>query len=109
MTSNEITNGGTYLGGSMTWAGWANFSQATIDKIQDHETRGFQILVGNDPYLAKRPKWVNHECTRLSQYNHRGCGYSLRTVWAVQKLAPKAVRAGKQAVAEMRQVLGRIS
>ena len=55
----------------------------TLDLIKDHEARGFEILIGNNPRLSRRPKWQNHICVRLAHTNGAS-GLCKRTVWAVK-------------------------
>ena len=72
------------LQGSVTRRGWRAFASSTVCKLKDHLTRGYDLIVGNDPKLGARPKWDDHDCVRLNLLNDRRDGWPLRTVWAVR-------------------------
>ena len=61
------------------------FANTTIEKMKSHEAKGFEIIIGNNPFLNKREKYKDFECVRLAQTNDRPSGYCKRTVWAVRK------------------------
>jgi hypothetical protein len=55
--------------------------------MEQAESDGFEIIIGNNPYLDKAAKWASHDVRRLAQTNSRHHGRPVRTVWAVR---PKA-------------------
>ena len=60
------------------------FAKSTLEKMTAFRNNGFDIIIGNAPFLNKSKKWSNHECVRLARTNSRKTGYSKRTVWAVR-------------------------
>jgi hypothetical protein len=78
--------------GSTTCEGWKRFSAETLQRMEQAESDGFEIIIGNNPYLDKAAKWANHEVRKIAQTNSRRHGRPVRTVWAVR---PKAA-AGAQ-------------
>ena len=61
------------------------FAKQTIEKMRAAEEAGFQIIIGNNPFLDKRKKYAGFECIRLAQTNDRQSGFCKRTVWAIRE------------------------
>ncbi len=70
--------------GSMTCDGWKLFATETLRKMAQAEAEGFELIVGNDPYLDTAAKWNGFEVRKIAQTNSRYHGHSVRTVWAVR-------------------------
>ncbi len=64
-------------------------SKKTKSLIEEYASKGFEIIIGNNPRLLDAKKWRNYECVRLCLTNSKFHGYSVRTVWAVRRLVRK--------------------
>ncbi|GIV82183.1 MAG: hypothetical protein KatS3mg051_1537 [Anaerolineae bacterium] len=64
--------------------GYGRYARKTVRLAEELAATGYTIIVGNDPFLAARPKWAEYDCIRIAQTNSRLHGYSIRTVWAVK-------------------------
>lgn len=62
------------------------FSRQTQSRIKAYFSKGWTILIGNNPDLSKRRKWRNHDCVRLCLTNSKIHGWPIRTVWAVRPI-----------------------
>jgi len=67
------------------------FAASTQRMMDEAETRGFTVLVGNDWRLWARDKWVGHRVYKIAQTNDKKRGFPLRTVWAVKARTAKPV------------------
>ena len=61
------------------------FSKKTKRLIEEYESMGYEIIIGNNPRLPEAKKWADYECVRLCLTNSKHHGYSVHTVWAVRK------------------------
>jgi len=62
-----------------------NFVQdSTALRIEELSREGYEIIVGNNPYLDKSRKYAGRKCIRISQVNGRQRPICLRTIWAVK-------------------------
>lgn len=61
------------------------FSKKTKSLIEEYESMGYEIIIGNNPRLPEAKKWADYECVRLCLTNSKYHGYSVHTVWAVRK------------------------
>ena len=62
------------------------FTKKTIKKMDECIQQGFEIVVGNNPYMDSFKKWANHNLILLARTNSRTHGYCIRTVWAIKKI-----------------------
>tara|TARA_R100000687_G_C6324860_1_gene106760 strand:+ start:318 stop:512 length:195 start_codon:yes stop_codon:yes gene_type:complete len=62
------------------------FTKKTIKKMDECIQKGFEIVVGNNPYMDSFKKWANHNLILLARTNSRTHGYCIRTVWAIKKI-----------------------
>jgi len=60
-------------------------SKKTLSLIEEYESMGYEIIIGNNPRLPDSKKWSEYECVRLCLTNSRYHGWSIRTVWAVRR------------------------
>jgi len=56
----------------------------TAAKIEELSRDGYEIIVGNNPFLNKAKKYSGRKCIRISQVNGRKRAVCLRTIWAVK-------------------------
>lgn len=56
----------------------------TAARIESLSAQGYEIIVGNNPFLNKAKKYAGRECVRVSQVNGRHRAICLRTIWAVR-------------------------
>jgi len=59
-------------------------SNRTKALIKEYGAGGYEIVIGNDWQLSRRPKWAGYECVRLCQTNSKRHGRCIYTVWAVR-------------------------
>jgi len=56
----------------------------TAARIESLSAQGYEIIVGNNPFLNKSRKYSGRKCVRISQVNGRKRAICLRTIWAVK-------------------------
>jgi hypothetical protein len=61
-----------------------NVTDRTAAQIEMFSARGYEIIVGNNPFLDKAPKYAGRKCYRIAQVNSRVHGFCQRTIWAVK-------------------------
>ena len=61
-------------------------SKKTKSLIDQFESRGYDIIIGNNPRLPESKRWADYECVRLCLTNSKHHGWCIRTVWAVRRV-----------------------
>jgi hypothetical protein len=56
----------------------------TAALIESMSAQGYEIIVGNNPFLNRAKKYAGRECIRISQVNGRQQAICVRTIWAVK-------------------------
>ena len=51
------------------------FAKKTIQKMDKYVEQGFEIVIGNNPYMDSFKKWANNDLILLARTNTRNHGY----------------------------------